>query len=59
MVTSALLPQAVAELEQGLIKASLERTKGNLAKAARELGITQRMIGYKVRKYGIEPKAPS
>ena len=59
MVTSALLTQAVAELEQGLIKASLERTGGNLAKAARELGITQRMIGYKVKKYGIDPKPNS
>ena len=52
----AFLPQAVAELEQNLIRSSLNRSKGNLAKAARELGITQRMIGYKVRKYGIGPK---
>jgi Nif-specific regulatory protein len=54
--TTAFLPQAVAELEQSLIRAGLARTRGNLAKAARELGITQRMIGYKVKKYGIDPK---
>jgi len=24
-----------------------------MAKAARELGITERMIGYKIKKYGI------
>ncbi|MBW1712558.1 MAG: sigma 54-interacting transcriptional regulator [Deltaproteobacteria bacterium] len=52
----ASLPQAVADLEQSLIKAALSRTKGNLAQAARELGLTQRMIGYKVRKYGLDPK---
>ena len=52
----ASLPRAVAELEQDLIRASLKRSKGNLARAARELGITQRMIGYKVRKYRIDPK---
>jgi len=52
----ASLPQAVAELERNLIRASLKRSKGNLARAAKELGITQRMIGYKVRKYKINPK---
>ncbi len=51
------LPEAVAELEAGLIRSSLSRTKGNLTKAAAELGLTQRQIGYKVKKYGIDPKS--
>jgi len=51
------LPEAVAELEQDLIRAALSATRGNLAQAAKKIGLTQRMIGYKVRKYGLDPKS--
>lgn len=50
------MPQAVEALETKMIRAALGRTSGNLAAAARELGITQRQIGYKVKKYGLSPK---
>ncbi len=49
------LPEAVAELERKLIAAALRAARGNLARAARMLGITPRMIGYKVRKHGLDP----
>jgi len=32
----------------------LKTTRGNRAKAARLLGATERIINYKVRKYGID-----
>lgn len=51
------LPQAVAELERRLIRAALAKTRGNLTRAAGLLGLTQRMIGYKIRKLKINPKA--
>jgi len=34
---------------------ALKSARGNRAKAARLLGSTERIIGYKVRKYGIDP----
>ena len=33
---------------------ALKTTRGNRAKAARLLGTTERIINYKVRKYGID-----
>ncbi|MBI5605384.1 MAG: sigma 54-interacting transcriptional regulator [Deltaproteobacteria bacterium] len=38
-----------------IIEEELKRSRGNLAKAARALGITERMIGLRVTKYGIDP----
>ena len=51
------MPLAVAELEQDLIRSALSQTRGNLTRAAKMLGVTQRMIGYKVKKYEIDPAA--
>ena len=31
-----------------------KRCRGNMAKAARKLGITERMVGLRVAKYGID-----
>ncbi len=41
------------ELEKEAILNALEDSDGNQAEAAKVLGITQRQIGYKVKKYGI------
>ncbi|WP_373073070.1 sigma 54-interacting transcriptional regulator [Sulfurimonas sp.] len=41
------------ELEKEAIVNALENSGGNQAEAAKSLGITQRQIGYKVKKYGI------
>jgi len=48
------LTDAVEELEKELIQDALKSSRGNRARAARLLGITERMIGYKVDKYGID-----
>jgi Nif-specific regulatory protein len=50
------LETAVAALEKDLILDALKSTRGNRAKAARLLETTERIMNYKVRKYGIDPK---
>ncbi|MBI5584471.1 MAG: sigma 54-interacting transcriptional regulator [Deltaproteobacteria bacterium] len=42
-------------MEREILAEELKRSRGNLAKAARALGMTERMIGLRVAKYGIEP----
>ena len=49
----ATLRDKVKELEREEIVSALRECNWVLAKAARKLGITERMIGYKVKKYGI------
>ena len=48
--------QAVEAVEKELIIEALKKTNGNRTRAAEELGITQRIINYKIDKYGIEPR---
>ncbi|HMK66421.1 MAG TPA: helix-turn-helix domain-containing protein, partial [Thermodesulfobacteriota bacterium] len=48
--------QAVEAVEKELIIESLKKANGNRTKAAEELGITQRIINYKIDKYAIEPR---
>ena len=54
-VVSTSLDSAVAAFERSLIEDALETASGNQSRAARLLGTTQRVINYKVRKYGIDP----
>ena len=44
----------VQEMEREAILRALEECSWIMARAAKKLGITERMIGYKVKKYGIE-----
>jgi len=50
------LRQKMAEFERALILQALETARGNKAKAARILGITERIMGLRVEKYAIDPK---
>ncbi|MBN2414783.1 sigma-54-dependent Fis family transcriptional regulator, partial [bacterium] len=50
------LEQAVAAYEKDLIQDALKSTRGNRARAARLLSTTERIIGYKIIKLGIEPE---
>ena len=47
------LPQAVEVLEKRLLIRALEKTGGNKRRAARLLGLTERMLGYKVKQYNL------
>jgi Nif-specific regulatory protein len=52
--TLGTLEARVGALERDMICDALKRTAGNMAAAARELGITPRVIRYKVKNLGIE-----
>ena len=47
------LRDKIENLERGEIINALKRCNWIKAKAARVLGITERMVGYKIKKYGI------
>lgn len=52
---SGSLDSAIAALERDLIQDAMKSARGNVAKAARLLDSTERKIGYKVKKYGLDP----
>jgi Nif-specific regulatory protein len=53
-ITRVSLTDAVAGFEKDLIQDALKTTRGNRAKASRLLDTTERVLNYKVRKYGID-----
>ena len=55
--TDRTLPDRVAALEIECIVDALKKTSGQQRAAAQELGLTERQLGYKIKKYGIVPKA--
>ena len=54
--TRVTLANAVEAFERDLISDTLKSTRGNVAQAAVMLDSTERILGYKVRKYNIFPK---
>jgi Nif-specific regulatory protein len=50
------LKNKIKEMEKEEIIKALKECAWVMAKAARRLGITERMIGYKINKYGIRIK---
>ncbi|HOV39863.1 MAG TPA: sigma-54 dependent transcriptional regulator, partial [Spirochaetales bacterium] len=50
------LQEALDNLERELILDALKSTKGNMAKAASLLGITERIMGLRIQKHRIDPK---
>jgi Nif-specific regulatory protein len=55
-VVSGSLAEAVETFESNLIQDALKTTRGNRARAARLLSTTERIINYKIRRYGIDPR---
>jgi len=47
------LKDKILEMEREEIVNALRESNGIMARAARQLGITERMIGYKIKKLGI------
>lgn len=47
------LPDYLATLERDLIVTTLQETKGNQSECARRLGISERVLRYKLGKYGV------
>lgn len=52
----APLRDIVADIEKHHILSALEESNWIQLKAAKRLGISQRMLGYKIKKYGINIK---
>ena len=47
------LKEKIKGLEKQMIIHALQVNGWVMARAARDIGITERMIGYKIKKYGI------
>jgi len=54
---TATLNDAIQALEREMIVDSLKESRSNMAKAARRLGLTERQMGLRVKKYGINLEA--
>ena len=54
--TSTSLKEIITELEKKMILEAMDSVGGNQTKAARRLGISQRVMGYKLKKYKITIK---
>jgi Nif-specific regulatory protein len=52
--TPAKLDESLDRLERELIVNALRATRGNRAQAARLLGVTERVMGLRVKKHGID-----
>jgi two-component system NtrC family response regulator len=50
------LPEAVEELERRMIRAALQRHGGVVTRAARDLGLGERALRYKIEGLGLRPK---
>ena len=50
------LETALENVEQELVLEALKSSRGNMAKAARALGISERIMGLRVNQYEIDPK---
>ncbi len=50
------LQHTLARVEREMIIMALKASRGNKARAARALGISERLMGLRVKKYGINPR---
>jgi transcriptional regulator with GAF, ATPase, and Fis domain len=48
------LPEVLADIERQAIQSALERSGGVQTRAAEDLGISERVLRYKMHKYGLE-----
>lgn len=55
-ITGTSLKDRIEELEKEEIIKALKECSWVMARAAKMLGITERMIGYKIHKYGLRVK---
>lgn len=55
-VAKTTMPAVIANMERELIVDALKKSGGQQRKAANDLGITERILGYKIKKYHIYPK---
>ncbi len=58
-VTGRTFTEIIENTERELIVDALKKCGGQQRRAAKELGLTERIIGYKIKKYNIKPKTLS
>ncbi|NTW36281.1 MAG: two-component system response regulator, partial [Syntrophobacteraceae bacterium] len=51
---SGSLQEAMEDLERRMIREALEQAESNQSHAARLLGLSERMLRYKLKKYGFK-----
>ena len=54
---AASLASAVEQIERDLIRAALDRSRGNISESARALGLTRRGLYLKLRRLGLGARA--
>ena len=54
--TRGTLKEMISNIEKEVIIEELKRSQGNMSRAARDLGITERIMGLRVEKFGIDLK---
>jgi Nif-specific regulatory protein len=54
--TGGAYKATMTNVEKEMVVEELKRSRGNMAKGARALEITERMMGIRVAKYGIDPR---
>jgi Nif-specific regulatory protein len=54
--STGTLEAVLDKVEKQMLHDTLIGTKGNMVKAAEVLGITERMMGIRIKKYEIDPK---
>ncbi len=55
-VSAGTLDATLDNVEREMVNEALKSSRGNMAKAARKLGITERIMGLRVAKHNIDPK---
>ncbi|MDR1925846.1 MAG: sigma 54-interacting transcriptional regulator [Planctomycetaceae bacterium] len=50
------LPEVLDSVEREMITEELKRSRGNVSKSAKNLGITERILGLRIAKYKLHPK---
>ena len=53
---SGSLQEQIEELERAAIVEALEASRGHVGKAAERLGLTERIVALRMKKYGISYK---
>jgi Nif-specific regulatory protein len=55
-VMKGRLDETLDSVAREMIVEALKNARGNMAKAARDLGVTERIMGLRVNKYHIDPR---
>jgi Nif-specific regulatory protein len=56
-VMKGTLQSTLDNVEREIIVEALKNARGNMAKAAKAIGISERIMGLRVKKFGVDPKA--